>query len=435
MNPELRQRLIGAVVVTALAAIFIPMLFDVPVDNNSPSVTELGIPATAHKPNENLTKKLPSNTKQVLKPSDTEPEDQNETEDEPDQSLRPSASVDTEIVDDVDTGTEELTEKKTKKSLKQNSTQNPLASTGKPYDEEATDERPLIEPADESSTAPLDTGVVEEVIPTKKSVKMGSKQLQASRSAETTSRDNITVKEDKNKQTGLTEKAKPSVKLTQLNTSKQTTVKSDETDLPIKTRLSVKSTEISSSKPTQLEAGIAIKSKVPTKTIESKTPKQFPAYPGESGITVKTKPPIKNIIPKQQATIKLPEAEQLPKNNPPVQIKKTEVTPTRPTQTILVPTTVSKIEKPAKTDTEAKPLPELMRWYVHVGSFSQKENAFSLLESLNQQGLPVILETIKTTNKGSMYRIKIGPELDKKRADAIKTKLDKQNIKANVIAN
>ena len=33
MNQELKQRLIGAVVVTALAAIFIPMLFDDPVDN------------------------------------------------------------------------------------------------------------------------------------------------------------------------------------------------------------------------------------------------------------------------------------------------------------------------------------------------------------------------------------------------------------------
>ena len=34
MNQELKQRFIGAVVVTALAAIFIPMLFDDPVDNS-----------------------------------------------------------------------------------------------------------------------------------------------------------------------------------------------------------------------------------------------------------------------------------------------------------------------------------------------------------------------------------------------------------------
>ena len=44
MEHELKQRLIGAVVVTALAAIFIPMLFDDPVDTSGKTVTELTIP-------------------------------------------------------------------------------------------------------------------------------------------------------------------------------------------------------------------------------------------------------------------------------------------------------------------------------------------------------------------------------------------------------
>jgi DedD protein len=46
MDHELKQRLIGAVVVTALAAIFIPMLFDDPVDTSGKTVTELTIPQT-----------------------------------------------------------------------------------------------------------------------------------------------------------------------------------------------------------------------------------------------------------------------------------------------------------------------------------------------------------------------------------------------------
>ena len=46
MNPELKHRLIGAAVVTALATIFIPMLFDDPVDNRGQLVSEqLSIPA------------------------------------------------------------------------------------------------------------------------------------------------------------------------------------------------------------------------------------------------------------------------------------------------------------------------------------------------------------------------------------------------------
>ena len=34
MDHELKQRIIGTVVVTALAAIFVPMLFDDPVDSS-----------------------------------------------------------------------------------------------------------------------------------------------------------------------------------------------------------------------------------------------------------------------------------------------------------------------------------------------------------------------------------------------------------------
>jgi DedD protein len=52
MNQELKQRLIAAVVVTALAAIFIPMLFDDPVDNSGQLVSELVIPTTSVKTGE-----------------------------------------------------------------------------------------------------------------------------------------------------------------------------------------------------------------------------------------------------------------------------------------------------------------------------------------------------------------------------------------------
>ncbi|MDO9141199.1 MAG: SPOR domain-containing protein, partial [Methylobacter sp.] len=60
MDHELRQRLIGAVVVTALCAIFIPMLFDDPVDNSGQLVSELSIPA-------------PVDAAQILRPIEMEP--------------------------------------------------------------------------------------------------------------------------------------------------------------------------------------------------------------------------------------------------------------------------------------------------------------------------------------------------------------------------
>ena len=66
MDQELKQRLIGAVVVTALAAIFIPMLFDDPVDQSGQVVSELVIPAAPVKASEDAANKLPANADEVL---------------------------------------------------------------------------------------------------------------------------------------------------------------------------------------------------------------------------------------------------------------------------------------------------------------------------------------------------------------------------------
>lgn len=97
------------------------------------------------------------------------------------------------------------------------------------------------------------------------------------------------------------------------------------------------------------------------------------------------------------------------------------------------PTT--KVEPPKKSEADAlapKPTPTkapggLSRYYLQAGSFSKRENALSLSDTLRSLGMPVLLDTIKT-GKGTMYRLRVGPELDKKRAAAMKGKLDQQNI-------
>jgi DedD protein len=76
-----------------------------------------------------------------------------------------------------------------------------------------------------------------------------------------------------------------------------------------------------------------------------------------------------------------------------------------------------------------KTAPKLVRWYIQLGSFSKKENALSLWDSLREQGLPASLDTVQT-DKGVSYRLRVGPELDGKKAAAMKARLDKQNIKA-----
>ena len=68
MDHELKQRLIGAVVVTALAAIFIPMLFDDPVDTSGKAVKELAIPPAPAESAQNL----PDNKAEVMNRPDIE---------------------------------------------------------------------------------------------------------------------------------------------------------------------------------------------------------------------------------------------------------------------------------------------------------------------------------------------------------------------------
>ncbi len=139
MNQELKQRLIGAVVVTALAAIFIPMLFDDPVDNSGQSVSELVIPATPVNTGEESANKLPTSANQVLN--------------------TPNAGSETVV------NTEEEAELS---ANKQPPSGEPL---GDEVDEVEGAEQPADEPdepiSDETST-PLDTGAVDE---TDKSVK------------------------------------------------------------------------------------------------------------------------------------------------------------------------------------------------------------------------------------------------------------------------
>lgn len=77
--------------------------------------------------------------------------------------------------------------------------------------------------------------------------------------------------------------------------------------------------------------------------------------------------------------------------------------------------------------------PKMVRWYIQLGSFSKKENAISLWDSLREQGVPASMDTVQTEH-GTTYRLRVGPELDGKKAAAMKARLDRQNIKAILIS-
>ena len=307
MNQELKQRIIGAIVVTALAAIFIPMLFDDPIENSGQSVSELAIPATPLNSNEVSANKLPSNANQVLNVPDNESETLVNTEEESE------LSKDNQLSEEIPTNDD------------------PTVNN--------TDEDIVVQAdskSKNSNTPPsLDTGVVETHKPS-----VSKKALPE------------LAKQEPTPEPVWEEEKAIEVPAELVNTTKTKTA-------PIKVKIK------------------------PTAPIKTATPE--------------------NIISKKITTTEKP----------------------LPVKAVIT-------DKPTVAPT--KPKAELSRWTIQVGSFSKKENATTLMETLRKQNLPVTLDTIKSDNDGLIYRLKIGPTLEKKRAIEMKTKLDTLKIQSFLIS-
>lgn len=71
------------------------------------------------------------------------------------------------------------------------------------------------------------------------------------------------------------------------------------------------------------------------------------------------------------------------------------------------------------------------RWYLQVGTFSQKPNAAALQDSLKQQGFAASVKEY-ASDKGSVFKVRIGPIVDKVKAQAIKAKLAQINVNSFV---
>lgn len=121
---------------------------------------------------------------------------------------------------------------------------------------------------------------------------------------------------------------------------------------------------------------------------------------------------------------------------PVVKAKPVTETPVKKTMTLdkpkIKPTIASdkkKITTAAPQNTNKKANAKSVRYSIQAGSFSKKENAQALVEKLRKQGLPATVET-----KGSLFRVKVGPALDKNKAAEMRAKLDKQHINSLLIS-
>jgi len=310
MDHELKQRLIGAVVVTALCAIFIPMLFDDPVDNSGQLVSELNIPAPADS-GANTADKLPTSAEQVAKLPEPESGDALE-----------STGAAEEIIEEP--------------ASKQGNSEETLYTESEGYNREDAGVEEGIEPED---TQP------------KSQIKQTSAEQPLTAAVVDGARKSTTPKAQV-REHGLEAAAREPEKVKKIAEPIRPTVKKPE-----------------------IEPSIANKENAP------------------KAATL-------------QPAIKLPSNAKS------------------------LAAAVAEAKKPVAAP---KPAEKMVRWYIQLGSFSKKENAMSLWNSLHEQGLPASLDTVQT-DKGTSYRLRVGPELDGKKAAAMKARLDKSNIKAILIS-
>jgi len=77
---------------------------------------------------------------------------------------------------------------------------------------------------------------------------------------------------------------------------------------------------------------------------------------------------------------------------------------------------------PVQVDLQSKAIQQSIKetsitgWILQVGSFSQEKNALEFRDKLRKNKFTAYVDSTTTNNHGTLYRLRVGPELDEKRA-------------------
>lgn len=96
-------------------------------------------------------------------------------------------------------------------------------------------------------------------------------------------------------------------------------------------------------------------------------------------------------------------------------------------------------EDTAATDSSVTPPTSESRdskaWAVQVGSFSKQSNALGLRDKLRDKGYRAFVEQV-STDKGEVYRVRVGPEVHRSQAEELKKELqEKLKLNGLVVAH
>ncbi len=69
---------------------------------------------------------------------------------------------------------------------------------------------------------------------------------------------------------------------------------------------------------------------------------------------------------------------------------------------------------------------QAVRWFIQVASFIEQNNAIKLQNRLIQQGFTARVDS-SWTKKGQVYRVKVGPELNRQRVEIMQSRINQLN--------
>ena len=93
--------------------------------------------------------------------------------------------------------------------------------------------------------------------------------------------------------------------------------------------------------------------------------------------------------------------------------------------------------KPIATTPSAAAAPSKDRmnvtaWVIQLGTFSSEQNALALRDQLRAKGYTAFVEKIKSGDN-QLFRVRVGPELERARADAMRDKLEKETKQRGIV--
>ncbi len=94
----------------------------------------------------------------------------------------------------------------------------------------------------------------------------------------------------------------------------------------------------------------------------------------------------------------------------------------------------SDMEQAVVAEQSRKKQPGLKRWYVQAASLSTEQNARIFQNKLLKQGFNAFYDTFTTSRGKQLFRVRVGPELDRKRVLQMQERIDKLNhVKSSLV--